>query len=204
MERRASSPTVLMDPPLGAALNTRGVIMTKRWLPIILILAVVTALFAQSDTPATREDVMKLFDIMKIHEQMILLMDTVAKQQRTMIHETMRKRMPQITDQELARLDQFTSEIMKDMNLDGMLDDMVPVYQKHLSKSDVDSMNVFYSSPTGQKLMKEMPAMTAESMQAAGPRMQAMMDKMMDRIEKMAEEDRNKEKGSQRPATEKN
>ncbi len=178
--------------------------MTKRLLPIILVLAAVTPLIAQSDAPATREDVIKLFDIMKIHDQMTLVLESVVKQQRNMLRETMRKRMPQITDQELARLDQFTAEVMKDLPLDGMLDDMVPVYQKHLSKGDVDAMSAFYSSPTGQKLMKEMPAMTAESMQAAGPRMQAMMDKMMDRIEKMAEEDRRKQGGSPRPATDKN
>jgi hypothetical protein len=52
--------------------------------------------------------------------------------------------------------------------------------------------------------MKEMPAMTAESMQAAGPRVQATMDKMMDRIEKLAEEDRKKQGGSPKPAADKN
>jgi hypothetical protein len=179
--------------------------MSKRLLPVVLVLcAIVSPLLAQSDAPATREDVRKLFDIMNIRDQMNLVLEAVAKQQRTMIHESLRKRMPQITEQELARLDQFSSDIMKDMPIDGMLDDMAPVYQKHLSKSDVEAMSVFYSSPTGQKLMKEMPAMTAESMQAVGPRMQAMMDKMMDRIEKMAKEDRNQQSPSARPATEKN
>jgi hypothetical protein len=178
--------------------------MTKRCSPIILVLAVVAPLIAQSDAPATREDVRKLFEVMKIHDQMTVVMESVAKQQRTMMHEGMRKRMPQITDQELARLDQFASEIMQDLPIDGVLDDMVPVYQKHLSKGDVSAMSAFYSSPTGEKLMKEMPAMTAESMQAAGPRMQAMMDKMMDRIEKMAEEDSKKQGGSPRPETDKN
>jgi hypothetical protein len=85
-----------------------------------------------------------------------------------------------------------------------MLDDMIPVYQKHLTKGDVDAMGAFYSSPTGQKLLREMPAMTAESMQAAGPRIQAMMEKVMDRAEKMAEEDRQKQSGSPPPATDKN
>jgi hypothetical protein len=177
--------------------------MSKSLLPVVLTLfAIITPLLAQSDAPATREDVMKLFDIMKIHDQITLVLESVAKQQRTMIHENMRKRMPQITDQELARLDQLSSDIMKDLPIDGMLDDMVPVYEKHLNRGDVDPMSTFYSSPTGQKLMKEMPAMTAESMQAAGPRMQAMMDKMMDRIERIAEEDRKKQ-SSPKPATEK-
>jgi uncharacterized protein len=178
--------------------------MRKRLLPAVLVLAIATPLLAQSDAPATREDLIKLFDIMKIHDQMAQVMESVAKQQRTMIHENMRKRLPQVTDQELARLDQFTSDVMKDLPIDGLLDDMVPVYQKHLNKRDVDAMSTFYASATGQKLMKEMPAMTAESMQAAGPRMQALMDKMMDRIEKMVEEDRKKQHDSPRPATEKN
>jgi len=120
-----------------------------------------------------------------------------------MMHEAMRKRFPQLTDQELARLDQFSSDIMKDLPLDGMLDDMIPVYQKHLSKADVDAMGVFYASPTGQKLLREMPAMTAESMQAASPRLQGMMDKVMDRAQKMAQEDQDKRE-SPHPVTEKN
>jgi uncharacterized protein len=182
-----------------------GVTMKLRHLSVIpLLLLALSPLFAQSDVPATREDVLKLFDVMKIHEQMTSVMTTIAAQQRTMMHEGMRKHFPQITDEELARLDKFTTDTMKEMPIDGMLDDMIPVYQKHLSRADVDAMSGFYASPTGQKLLREMPAMTAESMQAAGPRIQAMMEKVMDRAEKMAEEDRKKQGGSPKPATEKN
>ena len=164
----------------------------------------VPAAVAQADAAATREDVLKLFDTMKVHEQMALVMDSVLKQQRNMMHDAMRKRYPQITDQDLARLDQFTNEFMKELPLDGMLDDMVPVYQKHLTKGDVDAMGAFYASPTGQKLLREMPAMTAESMQAAGPRIQQMMDKLMDRVEQMAREEQQKHHESSRPDSEKN
>jgi uncharacterized protein len=170
----------------------------------MLWLVALSPLLAQSDAPATREDVLKLFNTMQIHEQMRLVMDTVAKQQRAMIHEAIRKRSPQITEQELTKLDQLTSDVMKDMPVDSLLEDMIPVYQKHLSRADVDAMNVFYASPTGQKLLHEMPAMTAESMQAAGPHMQAMMDKAMDRVEQMAAQDRKQQGGSPKPATDKN
>ena len=175
----------------------------RHLLGIVFFCVAITALFAQDGAPATREDVLKLFDVMKIHEQMISVMTTIATQQRAMMHEGMRKHFPQISNEELARLDKFTTETMKDMPIDGMLDDMIPVYQKHLTRGNVDAMSVFYASPTGQKLLHEMPAMTAESMQAAGPRIQAMMETVMDRAEKMAEEDRKKQSGSQ-PATDKN
>lgn len=179
--------------------------MKKRFYLVALFLTLsLPSLLAQSpgDVPATREDVMKLFNTMNIHEQMRLVMESVLKQQRAMIHDTLRKRTPQITDEELAHLDQLTTDVTKDMPTDTLLDDMIPVYQKHLTKSDVDAMNTFYASPTGQKLMREMPAMTSESMQAAAPHMQAMMDKIMDRAEQMAREERHKKAPT--PAVDKN
>ena len=157
-----------------------------------------------SAAPATRDDILKLFDTMHIRDQMRLVMDSVAKQQREMIREGLKKRAPQMTEQDLARLDQFTSDILKDFPVDGMLDDMIPVYQKHLNKADVDAMNAFYQSPTGQKMLREMPAMTAESMQASSPRIQAMMDKVMERAEQLAREERNKKTQTEQPATKKN
>jgi hypothetical protein len=157
-----------------------------------------------SPAPATRDDILKLFDTMHIRDQMRLVMDSVAKQQREMIREGLKRRAPQMTEQDLARLDQFTSDVLKDFPVDGMLDDMIPVYQKHLNKADVDAMNAFYQSPTGQKMLREMPAMTAESMQASSPRIQAMMDKVMERAEQLAREERNKKTQTEQPATQKN
>jgi len=176
----------------------------RRMSAVTLLFVASSPLLAQSDAPATREDVLKLFDTMKIHEQMRSVMDSVVKQQRAMIHETLKKRSPQITEEDFARLDQLTANIVKDMPVDTLLDDMIPVYEKHLSRSDVDAMNTFYASPTGQKLLREMPAMTAESMQAAGPHMQAMMEKVMDQAEKMDAEGRKKQSGSPKPAIDKN
>jgi uncharacterized protein len=168
--------------------------MHKRcWiLALILILSAVVSVAQTPDTPATREDILKLFDTMKIHEQMRLVMDSVLKQQRTMIHEAIRRHQPNVSEDELKHLDQFMTDIMKDMPVNELLDDMIPVYQKHLSKSDVGAMDAFYSSPTGQKLLREMPAMTAESMQAANPHMQAMMEKVMNRVEEEAQQEREK------------
>jgi hypothetical protein len=180
--------------------------MQKRFLLISLLLGLsMPNLFAQtSDAPATREDILKLFDTMKIHQQMRLVMDSVVKQQRAMIHDALKKREPLITEQDMARIDQFAADTVKDMPIEDLLNDMIPVYQKHLSRSDVDAMNTFYSSPTGQKLLHEMPAMTAESMQAAGPHMQAMMEKVMDRAEQAAREEREKKTAPQKSDSVKN
>jgi hypothetical protein len=69
-------------------------------------------------------------------------------------------------------------DMLKSFPWDEMLDAMVPVYQKHFTKGDVDALVAFYSGPTGQKLLNEMPAIMGEAMQAMMPLMQKNIDGM--------------------------
>jgi hypothetical protein len=143
-----------------------------------------------SDSPATREDVLKLFDIMHVHDQMLLIVDATVKQQRSMMHDMLKRQFPR------------TTEEVKDMPLDDMLNDMIPIYQKHLTSADVDAMSAFYSTPTGQKLLREMPAMASESMQVSYPRMRAMTEKIVIRAQDKAKEEQGKkEQQKQKPET---
>lgn len=139
-------------------------------------------------TPASKEDIQKLFAVMSLRQQMLTIMDSMVKQQSEMMRDSLKKRSPQISDTEIQRMETTMREMMKEFPIEAMLNDMIPVYQKHLTKADVAAMTTFYSSPTGKKLLREMPAMTAESMQAAYPTMQAYMEKVMARVDAMAKE----------------
>lgn len=141
-----------------------------------------------ADPAASREQILKLFEVMHIRQQMRSVMEGVMKQQSSLVHDTIKQRYPQVTQEEMGSMDEFVTESLKDLPVDGMLDDMIPVYQKHLSQPDVEAMIAFYSSATGQKLMQEMPAMTSEGMQAAYPRMQQHMDRIMKRVEEKMKE----------------
>jgi len=143
---------------------------------------------ATKDAPATKEDVEKLFRTMHIREQMHSMMETMSKQSRQMAQENLKRRLPELTQKDLDRLNQLTDRIWSQMDFDGMIDDMVPVYQRHLTKEDVSAMEAFYETPTGQKLLREQPVMTAEAMQAMQPRMEKIMDTVMNEAEKMANE----------------
>ncbi|HXM22605.1 MAG TPA: DUF2059 domain-containing protein [Terriglobales bacterium] len=179
--------------------------MKHHCLSLAVILFVASAAFAQQsppatdDTPAAKEDIQKLFEVMQIHQQMRQVMDSMMKQQSTMIHETLKKRYPQTSVEKIAQADRLIADTMKDMPMDAMLDDMIPIYQRHFSKTDIDAMSTFYASPTGQKMMREMPALTSESMQASYARMQKQMDAMMQRAEQIVKEDQEKQKS--KPAT---
>jgi uncharacterized protein len=172
---------------------------------LALILFVAATALAQQpasvtgDAAASKEDIQHLFEVMQIHQQMRQVMDAMMKQQSTMIHETLKNRYPQTSAERIARADQLISETMKDMPMDAILDDMIPIYQKHFSKTDIDAMSTFYASPTGQKMMREMPALTTEAMQASYARMQKQMDAMMQRAEQIVKEDQQKPKSA--PAT---
>src|SRR5580693_7487128 len=172
---------------------------------LVLLLLAASTTFAQQavtlpgDAPATKEDIQKLFEVMQIHQQMRQVMDAMMKQQTAMIHETLKKRYPQTSPERIARADQLIAETIRDMPMDAMLDDMIPIYQRHFSKTDIDAMSNFYASPTGQKMMKEMPALTTEAMQASYARMQKQIDTIQQRAEQIVKEDQEKPKST--PAT---
>ena len=116
--------------------------MKRCLISLALILATVCPTFGQQagDASASREDILKLFEVMHTREQMKQVMDQVLKQMKAMSHEQIKRRDPKLTDEEVAKLDARSEQFLNSMPFDGMLDDMIPVYQKHLTKTDVDAM----------------------------------------------------------------
>lgn len=183
--------------------------MNRFWPGTLLVIALAISMTrAQSSvdsatsaaTAASSEDMKALFDLMHVREQVAEVMESIARQQRNIVHDNLKRQNPKLTRQDIARLDQFTIDIMKDLPIDDTVEDMIPIYQKHLTKNDVEVMTTFYSSPTGQKLVREMPIMTIESMQAASPRIQTLMDKVMERAAEMADDAKGKPASPNPPA----
>ena len=176
--------------------------MNHHCLSLAVILLAVSAAVAQQptpapgDAPAAKEDIQHLFEVMQIHQQMRQVMDAMMKQQTTMMHETLKRRYPQISAERIARADRLMQETMNSVPMDALLDDMIPIYQRHFSKTDIDAMTTFYGSPTGQKMMREMPALTSESMQASYARMQKQTDAVMQRAEQIVKEDQEEPKSA--------
>lgn len=166
-----------------------------RTLNILLVIFLCLPIFAQDtasnapDSPATKEQIQKLFDVMQIRQQSHLMMDSIQKQMEAMTTQTIKARYPQISGAELARATKISQESLKAVPVDELLDDMVPIYQKHLTQGDVDAMIVFYSSPTGKKLMQEMPEITQEAMQVSYKRMQKQIDAVMEQVDNSVKND---------------
>jgi hypothetical protein len=142
-----------------------------------------------TDVPATREDIQRLFETMRVQEQIRNSMEMMLTQQRKIIAGMMKKRNRRVTEADVDRASESAQEFLKNFPLDEMVQDMIPVYQNHLTKTDVDVMTAFYGSPTGQKLLREQPTMAGESMQAVAVRVQKALELAMDHAEQKAKED---------------
>jgi|SRR5579864_343276 len=144
---------------------------------------------SSDDGPATKEDVEKLFTVLHLRDMMQNIMTASMQQSKQIAHDTLKKKDPDTTEEQLKRMDNVMDNFTKGLDLSGMLDDMIPVYQHHLTKQDISAMLAFYESPTGQKILREQPAMMAEGMQAMRPRMEKMMSEITEQAEKVAKQE---------------
>ena len=83
------------------------------------------------------EDVLALFKLMNIREQTAIIMKGSENQTKASVRDLVQKKVPDVTEQQLAELDQMIGQLYQHYPVDLILGDMVPVYQKHLSKADV-------------------------------------------------------------------
>ena len=131
------------------------------------------------DTPATRADVERYLQVVNSHDMMKKLMSSMTQGMHQMWH-----------DQYLKHKDELPADYEAKMtaSMDEMMQAMVPAYEKHLTKDDIDNLVAFYSSPTGAKLLREMPAMMAEAMQDMMPILTKYMESVQDRLKKQTDD----------------
>ncbi len=120
-----------------------------------------------SDVP-DKADVVKFLDLMHARSQMAQVLDAMSKQMKAGAEQGFKEKVPDATPEQLAKVDKIFDELFASLPMDDMVDAIVPIYQKHLTKTDLAAVTAFYSSPAGQKILKEMPAIMAEAMQAGG------------------------------------
>jgi uncharacterized protein len=159
----------------------------KRLILLPCVIAILTAsAFAQepaATSPApSKDEVLRFMDLMHLRAQMEQVMEGMEKSMKTGAEAGFKQKIPAATPEQLAKLNSLTDAVFKDFPIDEIIDAMVPIYQKHLSKSDLEAVIAFYLSPVGQKLLKEQPAMMAEAMQAGQDIMLRKLPEMQERL----------------------
>jgi len=121
------------------------------------------------DSPATKVDVERYFQLVKSHDMMKKLMASVAQSLHQVVHEQYLKHQDELPADYESKMAARTDEMFNNMPIDEMMQAMLPAYQKHFTKADMANLVAFYSSPTGEKVLREMPSILAESMQDMMP-----------------------------------
>lgn len=154
-------------------------------LALVLCVSLAPACFGQQDyanAPASKEDVEKYMEVAHSRKMFDDTMAVMTKQMHQMIHEQFAK-IPNLPPDAEARQIKLIDDMFKNFPFDEMLQAMVPVYQKHFTKGDIEALTAFYTTPTGQKVLKEMPAITAETMQSVMPLIQKMTAKAIEQVQ---------------------
>lgn len=150
---------------------------------------------AKAERPST-EQVLKLLDMMQIRDNLQITLDAMKTQMKTGAEQMLREKIPIPTPEQLQSVHNIVDEAFGDLSMDDLIRDIVPVYQRHLSRSDVAALISFYSSPIGQKLRREQGAMMRESMEATAAgqqeKMELLLDKVDTRIQQLIQAEQNK------------
>jgi hypothetical protein len=158
-----------------------------------------TARPAATDGPPSAEQVMKLLELLQVRDSLQVTLDAVKKQMRNSAEDQFREKILDPSPEQLKSLQAIVDETFGDLSADDMIKDVVPVYQKHLTRSDVRALVAFYSSPAGQKILREQPAMIRESMEAAGASQQKKMEKVLAKLDLRVQQLIEQEQGKEAP-----
>jgi hypothetical protein len=149
---------------------------------------------APEDQP-TQEQLTRLFEVMRLRQQMESMMKSMTSMMQQQISQQIRSMASSLPNggavsaqqqqQQLDRLlNKYTERVVSLYPVSEMVDDMLGLYRRHLSREDVDAFIAFYSSPAGQHLLDAQPAIMQEYLPLVSQRMQTRSKTLTDEMMK--------------------
>lgn len=138
---------------------------------IILILALLASTICRADevSPEKRTEILKLFDLTNVL--------TVFESQKKRLIEIFAAQAPGAPKE---MWDMFSAEL----KLEEYREQLIIVYDKHLSLEDVRAINAFYESPAGKHFSEKTVIMTQEAGLALRKLSEAAVEKVRQAYEK--------------------
>ena len=136
----------------------------------------------------SRDQVMTLMDLLQVRRNMQQMMAGMKESMKAGVLQGLKREVRDPSQKQIDKINVLVEAAFENIRLEDFIDVMIPVYQRHLTKADIEEMIRFYTSPTGQKLLREQPQMMQESMQAAQKVQEAKMGSIMDNVERKMKE----------------
>lgn len=133
-----------------------------RILLVVLVLGL-AAPSVQSEelTAQKREDILQLLEMTgarSLGKQMAVAL--VAQ-----LSANLRQSRPDIPPEAIDALPEVVGAVFEE-NIDSFIENVIPLYHKHFTASEIRGMIEFYSTPLGRKTVEVLPALMGESMRA--------------------------------------
>jgi hypothetical protein len=134
--------------------------MKKLLAAFALSVALAAPAFADDAIPAAKLAAAKELIQISGAEQLFGSVDSLTE---VMVAQV-KKSAPGIDDDAISHLKAIVKEEFT-KSVPGMIDETTKLYARHFSESEMRDMIAFYASPTGKRVVSEMPALMRESMQ---------------------------------------
>jgi uncharacterized protein len=136
-----------------------------------------------ADEPASRDDIILLLRTMHSHDFMQKILAAQSSSMRQIMLDQTKKSgaAPADFDKRFAKA---MDDLIKGIPMDEMTQAMIPAYQRHFTHGDIEAMNAFYSSPVGQKVLEELPAVMQEGMKDMTPIILKYVNDWKERMQK--------------------
>ena len=147
---------------------------------------------------ATSEQVERLFQVMRIRQQTESMMKQMSAMMQQQVAQGMKSGEADLpadkkptAEQSAARQElmaKFMDRALHVYTVDEMLADMTPIYQRYISKSDIEAMIAFFGSSSGQHFLEQQPLILKEYMPLVMTRVQEKTQALTDEMKKAIEE----------------
>jgi len=175
----------------------------KRLLIALACVVLSASAFAQNaEEPASRDDVILYLRTMRSHDMLQRTMEVQANSMQQLFRSMLTSENGQVPPDFDVTFKASMDDLIQRMPTDQIVEAMIPAYQKHFTKGDIEAINAFYSSPVGQKVLQQLPSVLQEGNQAAMPIMTKYLSEWKERMVKEFEKKDSPPttiKGSQKP-----
>ncbi|AJQ93193.1 DUF2059 domain-containing protein [Gynuella sunshinyii] len=156
--------------------------MSKFWI-VCLMLCSFGAVAAGSSKEAKVTELMNLMDMDALIDNMYVQMEPMLKNVSKQLD---------IQPSEQPLFDQYYNDVLTIMKTDFSWEKMQPgfmdIYLREFSEQEIDDLLAFYSTETGQAVLKKMPEVMQASVQLSQTLMQSAMPKIQARVKQLSDE----------------
>jgi hypothetical protein len=127
----------------------------------------------EGNTPASKDDIERYLQVTHSRDMINKMVDAMRKPMQQFIHEEYLKDKERLPADFEERMNKRIDEFVKGFPFGEMIDSMVPIYQKHLTRGDVDALMPMLRKrmdivnqrmhEEGTAMLKESPAKTGQS-----------------------------------------